>query len=156
TNAGIALLAHQQVGGVTPTRVTQFATTPRADGIELSWFVGEPSRVSSVAIERSEYVAGPWEAIAPERIQERPLTRVLDRRVEAGHRYFYRLTIGFVDGAAATYGPVSAMADSRNDEFAITSVEPNPSSKRVTIDYSVTRDTWVKLSVVDVSGREIE
>ncbi len=137
----------------TATLLAEFEATTTADGIELRWMFGDPSRVRTVAVERAVDTAGPWLSIAPELHEEAGVTVALDRATEGGRAYFYRLVVQLTDGGWVVFGPVSASHLGPPSMSALTLVSPNPTSGHTQVDYEVARTGRVQLEVLDVSGR---
>ena len=54
--SGIAALGDN----TTATLLAQFVAASTEDGIELRWMFGDPSRVTTVGVERASHSAGPW------------------------------------------------------------------------------------------------
>jgi len=79
----------------------------------------------------------------------------MDRNVEGGATYWYRLRAW--DGAdkVTYFGPLSATAVAMTGGFALGRVAPNPSDEATHIDFVVGRKAPVRLSVVDIQGREV-
>ena len=78
-----------------------------------------------------------------------------DLSAAAGQTYWYRLVVSMTAGGKRTFGPVAGTAGVAVTEFALARVAPNPSFGMTTIDYTVARASNVRLSVVDLQGREV-
>jgi len=66
-----------------------------------------------------------------------------------------KLTATHRDGATMTFGAFAAAAGPDAEEFALSSVGPNPSPGDVRIGFSVPRPGRVRLRVLDVQGRVV-
>jgi len=142
-------------GGPTATLLARFEAEVVSEGIEVRWQFGEPGRVTSVALARAPGQDGPWSSLQLDPNDRRDLTVMLDRTAEPGHTYYYRLTAGLTDGTSATFGPIQAGL-AHSAVTGITATVPNPTPGAVRIDYAVARDEKVRLSIVDIAGREVE
>ena len=67
----------------------------------------------------------------------------------------YRLSATAPGGAVTRFGPVPASAGGEVVAFALAPVTPNPSRGAARIDYAVAREARVRLTVIDVLGREV-
>jgi hypothetical protein len=136
--------------------VTKLEADPTADGIAIQWALARQELVTDLTLERSEFEVGPWAPIAAERRTEGMLTIAVDHSAEAGHTYWYRL-IGQMSGGGSqvVFGPVKGEAAAPR-AFALSAAWPNPSKGAVTAEFSVAKQADVKLSVIDVSGREVD
>lgn len=139
----------------TPTLLALLQAEGVEDGIEVRWQFVEPGRFTSTRIERAVAPAGPWSAIQVELREESGRLIALDRGVEAGVTYHYRLEAIATDGTRATFGPITATAGSPVTEFALSAVSPNPARGAVRIDYAVPRECEIRLAVLDVQGRRV-
>ena len=140
---------------VTPTLLSQFRAAPVAEGIEVRWQFSDAREIASIALERAEAVVGPWLAAGSERRVEDGSTVTVDRDVEPGRTYFYRLEATTGDGRTLTFGPVAGTAIAQVTEFALARLSPNPSADAVRIDYTLPRAARVRLRILDIQGREV-
>jgi len=140
---------------VTSTLLSMFQAAPVKDGVELRWQVGESELISGVALHRAEAEAGPWTVVDAERRVDGGVTVVVDPSAEAGKTYFYRLLASTRSGSEVTLGQLSGTAGEWIKEFALTRVWPNPSAGMARVDFAVAREIKVRLSVLDVQGREV-
>jgi hypothetical protein len=125
------------------------------DGIELRWQFGSSANFSTIAVERSDSPAGAWRVADVSLRQDQSMTIALDRNVSPGQTYEYRLRASSTGGATSFFGPVSATAGSPVTEFALTAISPNPTHDMARVDYAVARQATVRLSVLDLQGREV-
>jgi hypothetical protein len=124
-------------------------------GVELRWRFGEPGRFASAVVERGERADGPWHAVEGERREEGGVSVLLDRGVEAGRTYFYRLLATAAGGEPTIFGPLEVKATAWEGEFALLPVAPNPGHDRVRIGFAVAYATRVRIDVLDVRGRHV-
>jgi hypothetical protein len=79
----------------------------------------------------------------------------LDRAVEPGRTYFYRLVASTADGRWLTLGQLSATAGVPVREFTLSPPAPNPAAGWTRVSFSVARTGRVQLSVLDAMGRTV-
>jgi hypothetical protein len=140
----------------TPTQLTLFLAEPLEGGaVELRWQFDDASGFVAVQVERAPRAEGPWTEVAVEVRLENGVAVAIDRDVEPSRTYWYRLVGRLESGAPARFGPFEATAGRAIERFALARVWPNPSRSDVRIDYAVARAVPVRLSVVDVQGREV-
>src|SRR5262249_51391394 len=111
-------------------------------------------RVVSDALERAPSRTGPWSRLTLERRRTAALTEALDASATDGETYYYRLTADLTDGTHAVFGPISAVAVLGVKVSGLTGIAPNPAAGTARIDFSLAREEQVRISVVDVTGRE--
>jgi hypothetical protein len=139
----------------TATTLSMFQASAIGDAIELRWQLGDAHFFSSFALERSESEAGPWFEQSLENHEEQGVVVALDRSVEPEHTYFYRL-IGVTPAAQrVVLGQLSGSIHMRITELALGKIVPNPSHALMRIEYALPRETSVKVSVVDLQGRQV-
>ena len=139
----------------TATLLSLFEVTGSDDGIELRWQLAAPEQFASLAVERSELASGPWLEVSVERRTEDGVTVAIDRTATADQSYVYRLVGTTSDDRRVVLGQLSGERHPTITEFAIGKVAPNPTRDAVQIDYALPRAANVRLSVLDVQGREV-
>jgi hypothetical protein len=142
------------VDAIDPTLLERFDAAPVADGIEVRWRFHEIASAAVVTLERAVTSRGPWSATAGEARMDGDVSVALDRDAEPGRTYWYRLVVRDAGGATETFGPRSATIGARVD-FGLDPIEPNPSPGRVLVRYRVAHAARVRVTVMDVSGREV-
>ncbi len=135
--------------------VALFRAEPVEAGVRIVWEFTDPSMFSRVAVERATTGTGPWSEVDAEISMEGSSTVALDRSVQAGHTYYYRLATTYRDGGTAAFGPLSATAGRPITEFALESISPNPTGDQAVIQYSVPRASDVSVVMFDLQGREV-
>ncbi|HEX7880795.1 MAG TPA: hypothetical protein VF720_15385, partial [Candidatus Eisenbacteria bacterium] len=169
-NAAIKVVAHDAAGNacddisdrefriidfVVPVLLSQFAANPISDGVELRWKLTDAFEFARVNIERGDLATGPFEALAAPITIEGGQSVLVDRTVEVGQTYFYRLAGITREGQVVTFEPLQATAGRPVTEFALAPIANNPARDNVRIAFSVPKDSHVRLSVVDVQGRPV-
>jgi hypothetical protein len=136
----------------TGTLLARFDAEVGSEGVLLHWRI--QSDVHSVSVERSGSESGPWTLPPVETTEQGDVTVALDRTAEAGHDYWYRLVATMGDGSVAEFGPIQAQVPESIRTSGIVRVAPNPTNKTTHVVYQAARREPVRLSVVDVAGRE--
>jgi hypothetical protein len=139
----------------TPTTLALFRAAAQPAGIELRWRFQESDNLSRVSLERAGASEGPWVLVDAEERSEGGETVALDRGVTAGQTYYYRLKASLKTGGIEVFGPVSARNGEEIKVFALTKVGPIPSRGRIGIEYTIPRQAFGRMTVVDVAGREV-
>lgn len=138
----------------TPTLITRFEARASDEGVRIEWQCDQPERLLSATLERAQDPIGPWLALSIATQRAGIVTTALDQSASTGQTNFYRLTAILADGTRATFGPISATALLAARVSGLTGIAPNPVSGSAKIDYTLAREERVRISVVDVSGRE--
>ena len=139
----------------TAAMVSRFTAEPRDAGIELRWQFGPGLGVRDAALERADAGDDTWAAVSAGSRDDAGVSVATDRSVEPGHAYQYRLVVTNLQGQVSRFGPVLATAAAAPGRFTLDTVRPNPSTGAVQIGFSVGREAPVKVSVVDIQGREV-
>jgi hypothetical protein len=137
-----------------PVIVTPLGAETRDDGILVRWSIADRNQFTRLELERSPAEVGPWTLQAAEVRDDLGITSALDRSVEIGKTYYYRLLGTTGSGAQSAFGLVKATAWAPR-EFALSAAWPNPTRGPLTLQFTVPRDAHVKLSVLDLQGREV-
>jgi subtilisin family serine protease len=138
-----------------PTTMAMFRADPTPEGVRLVWQFTDPSQFSSVAVERATRATGPWSELDAELSADGAATVALDRSVETGETYYYRLAATYGNGVRATFGPLSATAGERIAEFGLRGIAPNPTSGPTMVEFAMPRAADIKVAVYDLQGREL-
>lgn len=96
--------------GPAPPPGSLFQAEPVGEGIELRWRFSDDLQVVGVRPERAESASGPWLAAVVEVHDESGVTVALDRNVQAGQTYFYRLVVTTAGSDVLIFGPLSVTA----------------------------------------------
>jgi len=139
----------------TATVLTSFECVAEANGIRIRWAFQDPSEFQSVRVERSASMMGPWAEIETERSAASGTEEALDRNVNPGATYWYRLSGTDRDGAVSEFAPMSATAEPMFARAAITRIAPNPGSGPVDVEFVLPRAGAAGVRVLDLQGRVI-
>uniref|UniRef100_A0A832HZ99 Peptidase S8/S53 domain-containing protein n=1 Tax=Eiseniibacteriota bacterium TaxID=2212470 RepID=A0A832HZ99_UNCEI len=170
TDAWLRVVAHDAAGNTaedlsdaawsivdfaTPALLSTFTADAVDGGIELRWAFGDGAGVRDVSVERAPASDGPWVRIDVEVRTDGVFQVALDRGAPAGRTSWYRL-VGVRDGRAVTFGPLAGVAGRAITEFALTLIAPNPAAGAARVEFTVPRLADVRVSILDVQGRELE
>jgi hypothetical protein len=144
------------VGWPTATTLARFAAEGRSDGVLLRWQFGDPGDVSVITVQRAPAETGPWASITTELGQDGDATLALDTQAEPGITYYYRLSVLDVFGETTNLGLVSAQrATPLTAGVTFGAPTPNPSAHGVSLQLRISQPEYVRLSVLDASGRVV-
>ena len=139
-----------------PVLVTDVQLESTAEGVLLRWHGQREAGFSHFDVERAGTALGPWEVRNEAPILSEPrdptLFAYLDRAVEPGANYFYRLVGVEENGEKAYFGPYAATA-AAPARLALLSPRPNPFNPRTEIRLDLPRQGAVWLRIYDASGR---
>jgi subtilisin family serine protease len=138
-----------------PVLLPFFEAITDAGAVKLRWQFGEAG-VALVRVERSEMINGSYQAVAVEAGSEDLFAFAIDRSAQPGQTYWYRMIARRSSGEEVTFGPISAQVASSVVAFALSRIAPNPAvSGPVRVEFAVPREAKVRVTVLDVRGREI-
>ena len=133
--------------------ITELAAETLDEGVSLKWAFAKRVPFERLELQRSVAEIGPWASVTAAMHEEGDATVAVDRSAEPGQTYFYRL-VGTISGAQAVFGPVKGTAGAPR-EFALSAVWPNPTRGPLSLRFAVARQSNVRLSVLDLQGREV-
>ncbi len=133
-----------------------FDATWVSNGMLLRWQFDGSVPQSAVVVERAAQSAGPWTRLALDTRARGDVTEAVDPGAEAGQAYWYRLVVSLDGGPPQTFGPIQATRPADALVSGIIRFGPNPVSSTIGVEYAVARPEPVRLSVFDLTGREVE
>lgn len=139
----------------TPTLLATFVANAVTDGIELRWQIDNNTSFRNVTLERAPSAIGPWSELSATPSRDGEQYVVVDGDVESGTTYSYRLRATASNGSIVTLGTITGTAGAALTQFAVTRVAPNPSHGDVNVEFTVPQRANVKVTVLDVQGREV-
>ena len=139
----------------TPTLLTMMTVRPVVEGIEVRWQFGPDLAVRETALERAGTADGAFRALAVTPVEDSDGQSAVDRTVEKGATYWYRLAVLTQDGGSLTFAPMSATALVQTTEVRLEPIAPNPARGAIRIGFALPRVTRVRIGLFDVTGREI-
>lgn len=138
--------------------LTSFAGTATGEGVLLNWKTALEYNTLEWIIERTQGNGTAYANIAiVESKGNSPLPEsyeFIDKNIESGKAYRYRLIRIANNGDRITYGPVSVTVMPRREQ--ITALYPNPFSTSVSLAYHLPRRTQITAEIFGVDGRLIE
>jgi len=145
-----------------PEGLAHWETECRAEGLQLAWSPAEPDSFDAFQLcrwgdqesEETAVLVGGDRITAP----DDSLYQVLDRCVESGQRYYYRLSGIKPDGETVSLSPAvhPLYEPTAAGRLTMEAPRPNPFSASTTFRMHVPEGTPWELFVVDVSGRLIQ
>ncbi len=121
----------------------------REDGVELVWLIAH--NTGGVGVERRATTTS-WQSIGAVVPDGTGRVVFVDRRVEAGSRYAYRLAL--TTKAGVEYGS-EVWVDVPAIRLRLAGTRPNPSRSRLTVSLSLPDASPATLEAFDVTGRRV-
>jgi subtilisin family serine protease len=143
------------IDGPTGTLLSMLAAEPSESGISVRWQFADPSAFAAVSVERSDAADGIYVLLGSPQGGTDGVATFVDREVESGRTYWYRIVGQTATGSRSTFGPISAVAGQAVMELALARVAPNPTTSQARVDFALPTAGHVNLTVHDVQGREI-
>jgi len=138
-----------------PTVLADFQSTVDTDGVRLRWRFQDASELVAVRVERSQQEIGPWAEVTTERRRDGDLDEALDRNVQAGTTYYYRLSVTDASGAVRSFAAISATVGETLVSAALTRIKPNPSTGPIEVEFALPRAGDASLRLLDPRGRVV-
>lgn len=139
----------------TPALLAQFEAAWSERGIEIRWRLAEPGASADLALERAARREGPWDVVQGERRREGETIVLIDPVPIGESSAYYRLTGRAADGAPLVLGPIEVTGGAPVHAFLLERVHPNPSTGTTRIDFAAPEPARVRITIVDVQGREV-
>jgi hypothetical protein len=137
----------------TPTLLLSFEATPLEDAVELHGQLADPTDYARCWLERADRESGPWSRAGGEPSLSGNLATWTDAGLVPGATYHYRLQLG--GGEIVTLGRLSVTVGAARGPLGLRAVRPNPSAGAVRVPFALARRADVRISVVDLQGREL-
>jgi hypothetical protein len=139
-----------------PVVLTDFQVFAVAEGVSLEWRALRENGFSHFDVQRSDTRDGLWTTLNTEPIVADPedATRFefLDRDVEPGRTYFYRIVAVETNGESEAFGPFESTA-AAPARMVLHPPRPNPFNPNTTLQFELPRSGVVWLRIYDVTGR---
>ena len=141
---------------IVATTLSMFTAAGRSDGILLRWQFADPSEVGAITVQRATDGAGPWAPVPTDLHVEAGVHSALDTDAAVGTTYYYRLNVMDRGGNTTTMGLASGsrLAVPSAGVF-LSAPSPNPTLRSANVTFRIDRPEYVRLSVVDLSGRKV-
>lgn len=130
-----------------PATISTVQVDTRPGSVRLRWLASEGAEVSATVQRRDQ--SSDWIAHGQAVSDGNGFLAFEDREVEAGGRYGYRLEI------RGTYFEETWIDVPSGLELALSGFEPNPSSRRPTLAFTLPAAPRARLEILDVTGRRI-
>jgi hypothetical protein len=141
-------------GDPTATLLSLFEARWVDAAIEVRWQYGPGADVAHTALERAPSESGPWTVVTGSPQTQGGVVTLVDHGVVPGHPSRYRLQTTTSIGQSVVFGPI-AVSGELPAEFALLPVTPNPSAGDAQIAFTIPRLAPVRVSVLDVQGRQV-
>jgi hypothetical protein len=150
------------VNKVIPVELASFAASVNNNIVMLNWITSSELNNSGFEIERQagskQYAIGRWERIGfvegNGTTTEINYYSFIDEEVSAG-KYLYRLKQIDFDGTFE-YSDIIEVEVNIPAEFSLLQNYPNPFNPSTKIDYSISSDGFVSLTIYNMIGQEVE
>ena len=155
----VTMSTHKVIGavfkeGVIGTTISRFEAARRDEGVELAWSFGATAEVEAASVERADEATGPWSALGLAAREQNGSFTAVDVDAAATQAWFYRLSVRMKDGATVRSEVAKVDARALIERTEIASLGPNPATA-VRVEFTLRREQPVRLSVYDVTGREV-
>jgi hypothetical protein len=155
TGTAISNTAFTVTDLATPTLVERFRAVPTDAGVRIEWELGDPFAFESIALESAPSENGGWNPVVAVPIVTLHVTSVVDA-VPPGQVQWYRLRGVLRDGRSIICGPICASLQAAVTAFALSPLSPNPVSGNALLSFAIPTSTYVRLTLADVQGRELD
>jgi hypothetical protein len=133
--------------------VTKLIAEPIESGIRVSWSANRAA-FKNLELQRAIATTGPWGKVDADVREDQGSMVAEDITAGPGRTYFYRVVGTTTGGTQSIFGPVEGAAGAPR-EFALSGVWPNPSKGAMTMAISVPKAASLRVSVLDLQGREV-
>lgn len=135
-----------------PTLLELFRAQATDDGVLVEWKTALPS---TLLPQRGAGERGEWTAVnaAVEHAGDRSF--VLDAEAPAGKATWYRLQGTLGDGSSFTSASIPVTRGAAVSAFALSPLAPNPFVNRALVSYALPVRAHIRISMVDIQGREV-
>jgi len=153
--AGCGTIGALEAGCPAPgaVKLLGFSASPKTSSVELRWSVGDAAPGFLAWLERADREAGPWALAECERSTEGDMTVDLDRAIEPGRRYWYRLLVTDRGTTRVLGAPLEVVAPL--ERFALVSRGPNPAAGAIDVEFRLPHAAEISLDVFDPQGRRV-
>ena len=135
-------------------QVLSFSASSSSSGVVVRWRVADAAPGFLAWLERADREAGPWAPVECERSVSGDATEDLDRGVEPGRRYWYRLLV--TDrGVTRILGSPTAVAATSPARFSLRNTGPNPVAGPLEVEFQLASSADIALELFDAQGRRM-
>jgi len=145
-----------------PVQMTAFLAEPEEQGIHLVWRTASESHAVGFYVWRSSAEKGDYQRVSHALIpavgndSHGGEYGFLDRQVQEGVTYWYRVECVSTDGTSDFYGPVSALGvQAVPREFGLSQNYPNPFNPETVFRYQLPESGEVLITVYSLLGKQV-
>src|SRR5262249_744233 len=134
-----------------------FRAEALSDGVHLTWMVSNASDIGGFRIHRAESGSETYATLSADLlpVEGEGEQGVMDRTVEPGRAYVYRLEVVLSGGQARWYGPVQIAVPQILASLAWVSGQPHPSSEAVQLELAVPHEGRLSVRIYNIAGRAV-
>ncbi|MCX7880549.1 MAG: GEVED domain-containing protein [Ignavibacteria bacterium] len=154
----------EKVGGglFIPVELTDFVAKPVGNAVHISWTTASEYNTDRFELERaslegefkSEFLKVTEEKAAGNSVSPRNYGPVVDRNVQFGKTYVYRLKVVDLDGSVSYSREQTVKMDGAVNWLG--EIVPNPASNQVWFEMNISEGLPVSITLIDMSGRELK
>jgi hypothetical protein len=143
-----------------PVELTLFQAISATGGVKVLWSTASETENAGFTIYRSSAWDGLYERINPELINGQGSTptrhnyEYLDKNVQLGSTYYYKLTDMDYQGRVESHGP-TAVTVSEPKTFQLQQNYPNPFNSETRIPFVLEESGAVRLDIYNILGQKI-
>jgi lysophospholipase L1-like esterase len=138
-----------------PVELARFEASGEVGCVVLRWEAASEIDHLGYHVWRSLEADSGYERLTAELVRGASPYAYVDRTIERGRLYYYRLEAVDRAGGSQFFGPVRGQALTRPLRLALHQNVPNPFNPSTTIAFELDRDQRVRLVVFDVTGRTV-
>ncbi len=159
---GVLDYATQNGGFIIPVELASFEAKPVGNAVYVSWTTESEYNTLKFEVERAKVegvVKSEFEKVGEEKAAGtstalRNYGPVVDRGVELGSTYAYRLKVVDIDGSVSYSKEVMVKLEGEGNW--VSEVMPNPAGNEASIELSAVEGASVEVKIIDMSGREMK
>lgn len=141
--------------GSVPVLLELFRVEAVRGGILIEWKLSDPSVVATLAPQRGETSSGEFVPVDAAPTVENGVSRVLDPDAAPDRVWWYRLAGTRRDGGSFETAAIPSQGTGAAPAFALAPLAPNPTAGEATLSFAVPARTHVRLTLLDLQGREV-
>ncbi|MGC8747599.1 MAG: T9SS type A sorting domain-containing protein [Candidatus Kapaibacteriota bacterium] len=159
---GILDYVNANGGFIIPVELSEFDAKAVGNAVYVRWATESEYNTSKFEVERAEMrgaVKSEFEKVGEEKAAGTSTSRreygpVVDRGVEFGKEYMYRLKVVDIDGATSYSREV--MVKMEGEANWVGEVMPNPGVNEISFELSAVEGARVEAKLIDLAGRELK